>query len=648
MSWDELKRAEAEKRREVKVSGRTLDERLASTGGQLDPDLFRLASLNLLELSGSPALIALPEEGLGRLTHLTSLLLHHNGLTTLSGSALAPLAQLKVLDASANALTAIPPELGQLTSLTTLNLSLNAIETMPSLAALTRLAHLDLGGNGLDQLAFMCHDSLALLADVNVAKNRLVVIEPTIGKLVALKRLDASDNVLLAVPGQLADLTRIKELYLQGNPFKDNRLKKLVVQKGPKAVLDYIRQNCPRVGDEAASTDGLKGASGKKSGKKANRGVEKAIEATCNALEVLHTTDTSSQVVVVVEDVVLEIRPFVVCCVIRHVDLSGPRFRQFIRLQTKLHETVCEKRMAATIATHDLAKISPGSLIYTARPPRSLKIKPLGQAKEVSATVLVNGLRAEAEAVRKEKKRNTISGIHQYLNLLKDKPVYPCLVDPAGTILSFPPITNSEVSKISPETKDILVEVTSGVKLATAKSVCDVLLKEMLLQELSDDPEAEAQGHRIKVEQVRIEDREGNLKVIYPSKTDLCFEGESLTDCSFEAARFKMLGFGELPKEYNLKIHGPYDPATYYGPKDTPLSQVKLGELPGWFARRSKNPVDWGRAVSRSYWRWSHKFVHPKYAGITPLFQVACAASLFYYAINYTKIKHHRNFKHHW
>ena len=25
-------------------------------------------------------------------------------------------------------------------------------------------------------------------------------------------------------------------------------------------------------------------------------------------------------------------------------------------------------------------------------------------------------------------------------------------------------------------------------------------------------------------------------------------------------------GLGELPKWYNVKVHGPYDPAIYYGP----------------------------------------------------------------------------------
>merc|ERR1712117_956481 len=70
------------------------------------------------------------------------------------------------------------------------------------------------------------------------------------------------------------------------------------------------------------------------------------------------------------------------------------------------------------------------------------------------------------------------------------------------------------------------------------------------------------------------------------------------------------------PKEYNLKVHGPYDPAVYYGPKDTPFGQVKVKELPGWLARRGKSPVAMGRACSRAYWRWCHKYVFPTRSGL--------------------------------
>ena len=35
-----------------------------------------------------------------------------------------------------------------------------------------------------------------------------------------------------------------------------------------------------------------------------------------------------------------------------------------------------------------------------------------------------------------------------------------------------------------------------------------------------------------------------------------------------------MFGLGALPKGYDKAIHGPYDPAVFYGKADIPLSQV--------------------------------------------------------------------------
>merc|ERR1711872_990792 len=107
-------------------------------------------------------------------------------------------------------------------------------------------------------------------------------------------------------------------------------------------------------------------------------------------------------------------------------------------------------------------------------------------------------------------------------------------------------------------------------------------------------------------------------------------------------------GIGELPKEYNIKVHGPYDPAVYYGPKDTPLSQVKVGELPGWLARRNKSPVAMGRAVSRAYWRWCHKYWLPKRTGVAPMYQFFVGWSALFYVMNYQRYAHHRNHKYHW
>ena len=53
--------------------------------------------------------------------------------------------------------------------------------------------------------------------------------------------------------------------------------------------------------------------------------------------------------------------------------------------------------------------------------------------------------------------------------------------------------------------------------------------------------------------------------------------------------------------------------------------------------RRSMNPIDWSRAVSRAYWRWSHKYMQPKYAGLTPFIQIAAGAMVTFYFLNYQK-----------
>ncbi len=54
--------------------------------------------------------------------------------------------------------------------------------------------------------------------------------------------------------------------------------------------------------------------------------------------------------------------------------------------------------------------------------------------------------------------------MHNYLKLLKGD-AYACLVDSRGRVVSFPPITNCEGTRISDSTRDLFVEVTSGLKL---------------------------------------------------------------------------------------------------------------------------------------------------------------------------------------
>lgn len=108
-----------------------------------------------------------------------------------------------------------------------------------------------------------------------------------------------------------------------------------------------------------------------------------------------------------------------------------------------------------------------GNLIYTARPPKQINIKPFPRNKMYTGEVLLKELQAEAENARKILEINEYPERYKYLNLLKDESLLPCLLDGSQQVISFPPIINSDTTKVSPSTQTMFVEVTS-TKLFTA------------------------------------------------------------------------------------------------------------------------------------------------------------------------------------
>lgn len=50
--------------------------------------------------------------------------------------------------------------------------------------------------------------------------------------------------------------------------------------------------------------------------------------------------------------------------------------------------------------------------------------------------------------------------LRTYLPIIKDSPVFPVVLDSSNSVLSLPPIINSEYSKMSAETKNIFIEST--------------------------------------------------------------------------------------------------------------------------------------------------------------------------------------------
>nr|XP_018916534.1 PREDICTED: putative ATP synthase subunit f, mitochondrial [Bemisia tabaci] len=107
------------------------------------------------------------------------------------------------------------------------------------------------------------------------------------------------------------------------------------------------------------------------------------------------------------------------------------------------------------------------------------------------------------------------------------------------------------------------------------------------------------------------------------------------------------MGLGDYPLEYDRKVHGPYDPARYYGKPDTYFSEVKLGELGAWFGRRNKSPSAVVGALSRAYWRWNRRFNHCRIGNAAYPLQVIIGGAIIGYLINYPRTQNHIYRKYH-
>lgn len=156
-------------------------------------------------------------------------------------------------------------------------------------------------------------------------------------------------------------------------------------------------------------------------------------------------------------DPVESVRPFILCCIVKGVNLHDGQLKKFLQIQTKIHDSdFGAKRQKSTIGTHDLLKIAPGGFInYTAKIPDTLTFIPLGRFKEITASELITTMKAEAEIIRKVNRRKMNSGLYKYLHLVENETRLACLEDATGNIICLPPLINSELTKVYNEVGNI-------------------------------------------------------------------------------------------------------------------------------------------------------------------------------------------------
>ncbi len=150
------------------------------------------------------------------------------------------------------------------------------------------------------------------------------------------------------------------------------------------------------------------------------------------------------------------IRPYVLALVAFDGRMDDEDLRQLISMQEDLHMGIGRKRRKVSIGLHDYDKVN-GPFYYTTES-KDFKFIPLNSAREMSMQEIL----ASTDVGK------------AYGHIIKEHARYPIIKDAKDNVLSFPPIVNAELTRVTEHTKNMLVEVTA-TDLNTAKDVLAVI-----------------------------------------------------------------------------------------------------------------------------------------------------------------------------
>lgn len=202
----------------------------------------------------------------------------------------------------------------------------------------------------------------------------------------------------------------------------------------------------------------------------------------------------------IIDPSVNKVRPFACSAILRNIKFTNETLINFMELQDKLHHNVCRGRSLVSMGTHDLDTIK-GPFTYKALPPEQIKFKALKCTQEMTGPELMNHL-------------NNDPKLKHFTHLLKDEPLYPIITDSNGVVMCFPPMINSEHSKLTVDTKNVFIDITAK-DLTKAKIVLNTLVSMFSIY----------CGDQFSIEQVEVTTQEGE-KILYPDISKRVFKSD--------------------------------------------------------------------------------------------------------------------------
>ena len=153
-------------------------------------------------------------------------------------------------------------------------------------------------------------------------------------------------------------------------------------------------------------------------------------------------------------------RPYIALAVAYDVDVDEEYLTELVQFQEKLHTTVGRKRRKIAIGLHDLDK-TPGKTIVYREAPLTTVFTPLHVGRRMSI----------AEALRE-----TPQG-KEYGSISASPSGHPAIFAD-GELISLPPVINSDITRLEPGTKNLLIDVT-GTDLETVLATMDIIVSNL-------------------------------------------------------------------------------------------------------------------------------------------------------------------------
>ncbi|MBW1839884.1 MAG: phenylalanine--tRNA ligase subunit beta, partial [Deltaproteobacteria bacterium] len=139
----------------------------------------------------------------------------------------------------------------------------------------------------------------------------------------------------------------------------------------------------------------------------------------------------------------VKVRPCLVSAIVRGLTLTDKTVKSIMQLQELIDQTIGRGRVKTAIGVHDISKVEP-PFHYKEVDPKTVKFVPLGFKKEMTMDEILN---------------KHPRGI-EYKHIFGDAKKLLIIVDKNGDVLSFPPIINGELTKVTEKTTDIFLDIT--------------------------------------------------------------------------------------------------------------------------------------------------------------------------------------------